>query len=141
MRTRSVGNVVLLACCGWLLLACRPEPPRTSLHQAVLRDDLRLVQQHIEARSDLNAKDTNGWTALHLASLRGNLPIVKALVAGGADTQAAGLNGKSPLDLARDRGQVAIAKFFLDLPAKGQRPTGRGLVDGGLGVSGAMETP
>jgi ankyrin repeat protein len=106
-----------------------------------LRDDLRLVQQHIESRSDLDARDTNDWTALHLAALRGNLSIVKALVTGGADVQAAGRGGKSPLDLARERGQVAVAKYLVELPAKGQRATGRGLVDGGLGVSGAMETP
>lgn len=141
MRTRISWGFVLLVCCGWLFAGCRPEAPKVSLHQAVLKDDLRVVKQHIEARTDLNTKDANGWTPLHLAALRGNLAIAKALVEGGADPQSAGQGGKSPLDLARERGQVAMAKFFLELPAKGQRPTGRGLVDGGLGVSGAMETP
>jgi hypothetical protein len=141
MRTRTGWGWILLACCGWLLVGCRPEAPKTSLHQAVLKDDLRLVKQHIEARTDLNTKDANGWTPLHLASLRGNLGIVKALVEGGADLQAAGQGGKSPLDLARERGQVAVAKFFMEIPAKGQGTTGRGLVDGGLGVSSVLETP
>lgn len=120
---------------------CRPKKPAVSLHQAVQRGDLKLVQQHIAARSDLNVKDVHGWGPMHFAAMKGQLPIVKALVAGGADVQMAGPGGRTPLDMAREKGQVSVAQYLQSLPARSGGGQGRGLVDGGLGVSEVLATP
>jgi len=122
-----------------LIVGCGPETPKVSLHQAVQKGDVKTVQQHVGARSDLNVKDKNGWAPLHFAAMKGELAIVKALTAGGADITRTGPGGRTPLDMAREKGQVAVAKFLMEVkPAGGQ---GRGLVDGGLGVSEVLANP
>ncbi|MGE3312132.1 MAG: ankyrin repeat domain-containing protein [Limisphaerales bacterium] len=129
-----VGLVVLMSFSG-----CGPGKPATSLHQAVQKGDLKAVQQHIAARSDLNVKDKYGWAPLHFAAMKGQLPIVKALTAGGADVNRTGPGGKTPLDMAREKGQVAVAQYLQNVrPASGGG--GRGLVDGGLGVSSVLDS-
>ncbi len=116
-----------------LLLGCGPGKPTIPLHQAVQKADLKAVEQHIAARSDLNVKDKHGWAPLHFAAMKGQLSIVKALTAGGADVNRTGPGGKTPLDMAREKGQVAVAAYLQEVrPRSGQ---GRGLMDGGLGVS------
>lgn len=135
-RVMAAGWVVL-ALCG---LGCGPEKPKTTLHQAVQKGDVKTVQQHVAARTDLNIKDTHGWTPLHFAAMKGNLAIVKVLVGGGADTAAAGPGGRTPLDMAREKGQASVAQFLQSVPAAGGK-RGRGLVDGGLGVSEVLANP
>lgn len=121
------------------VLGCGPGKPTTTLHQAVQKGDLKTVQQHIAARSDLNVKDKYGWAPLHFAAMKGELAIVKALTAGGADVTRTGPGGKTALDMAREKGQVAVAQYLQAVkPAGGQ---GRGLIDGGLGVSEVLANP
>lgn len=115
---------------------CSKKPPSISLHQAVETGNLKAVQQHIAAKSDLNKLDTAGWTPLHLATLKGNLPIVQALSAGGADLNCVSKYGKTPLDLARAKNLPTIVQFLEQQTQK--KGGGRGLIDGGLGVSDAM---
>ena len=130
--------VVALAFWG---TGCGPERPKTTLHQAVQKGDVKIVQQHVAARTDLNIKDTHGWTPLHFAAMKGNLAIVKTLVAGGADTAAAGPGGRTPLDMAREKGQTAVAQYLQTVKPAGGGRQGRGLVDGGLGVSEVLANP
>jgi ankyrin repeat protein len=96
------------------------------------------VQQHIAAGSNLDVRDSVGLTAVHHAAIRGDLPMIEALAAAGADLTVPNAIGKSPLDLARLNGRVAVAKFLQDRPAS--KGGGRGLVDGGLGVSGVLDS-
>jgi len=132
------GGWMVAVLCG---LGCGPEKPKTTLHQAVQKGDVKTVQQHVAARTDLNIKDTHGWTPLHFAAMKGNLGIVKVLVAGGADTAAAGPGGRTPLDMAREKGQVAVAQYLQTVKPAGRGGQGRGLVDGGLGVSEVLANP
>lgn len=120
-------------------VGCRPKPPAIGIHQAVIKGDARAVQQHIAAGTDLRSRDANGWTALHLAAMRGDLPMVRILRAAGADPNQAAQNGKTPLDLAREYGRVPVAAYLQDQPEK-KTGGGRGLVDGGLGVSGVLDS-
>lgn len=126
---------------AWTLVGCGPGKPAVPLHQAVQRGDLKAVQQHVAARSDLNVKDKLGWSPLHFAAMKGQLAIVKALVAGGADLQAAGPGGRTPLDMAREKGQTAVAQFLQSAKPAGGTGQGRGLIDGGLGVSEVLANP
>ncbi len=129
---RSLG----LCAIAFSFLGCEPPaPPAISLHQAVEQGDLAAVQQHIAAKTDLNQPNLAGWTPLHLAAMNGNVAIVQALIAAGADVNKKGQAGKTPLDVARDKRQTTIVQMLQQQPTGTQAPKGRGLVDGGLGVS------
>lgn len=136
--SRGVAGLSVVITCG-LAMGCGPSAPRATLHQSVQKGDLKAVQQHIAAGTDLNAKDRVGYTALQLAVLKGDLPVVKALVAGGADLNRTGPGGKTALDLSREKGRVAITQVLMQRPEKGSG--GRGLMDGGLGVSEVLANP
>jgi ankyrin repeat protein len=90
----------------------------------------------VAAKSDLNKLDNAGWAPLHLAILKGNLAIVEVMSTGGADVNRKSKFGKTPLDVARARNDTAIVQFLQQRTGK---RGGRGLIDGGLGVSDAME--
>jgi hypothetical protein len=123
-----------ISCLCWM--GCDEQTaPSISLHQAVEQGNLKAVQQHIAAKTDLNKADLNGWTALHLAAMKRNLAIVQALTAGGADVNRKGQAGKTALDVAREKGQMAVVAFLQQRNQTG----GRGLIDGGVGVSGVLD--
>ncbi|MHC1769675.1 MAG: ankyrin repeat domain-containing protein [Verrucomicrobiia bacterium] len=124
--------------CLWFA-ACGPVAPKTSLHEAVQDGNLYLVKKHIAAKTDLNKPDSSGWTPLHLAAMNGSLPIVQALTEAGADSKRKGTGGKTPLDVAREKRQAAVVQY---LQQQTPRPAGgRGLIDGGLGVSEVLDNP
>jgi ankyrin repeat protein len=125
----------LISCLCWM--GCGPATPSITLHQAVEQGNLKVVQQHIAAKTDLNKTDTAGWTPLHLAAMKGDLAIVQALSAAGADVKRKGKAGKTPLDVAREKGQTVIVQF---LQQRNQK-RGRALVDGGVGVSEVLDNP
>jgi hypothetical protein len=122
-----------ISCLFWT--GCEQTPPSITIHQAVEQGNLKAVQQHIAAKTDLNKTDTAGWTPLHLAAMKGNLAIVQALSAAGADATRKGKAGKTALDVAREKGQTAIVQFL----QKRNEKRGRGLTDGGLGVSEVLD--
>lgn len=136
---------ILLTCLLWLLTAgCRPSAPPTTLHAAVQDGNYQAVRQHIAARSDLNTKDQSGWTALHLAATKGDLPMVRLLTEAGADTGRTGPGDKTPLDVARAKGRTSVVQYLetkLNTATEKTVPPkrGRGLIDGGLGVSEALD--
>jgi ankyrin repeat protein len=116
-------------------MGCDQTAPSITLYQAVEQGNLKAVQQHIAAKTDLNKADESGWTPLQLAAMKGNLAIVQALSAAGADVKQKGQGGKTALDVAREKGQAAVVQF---LQQRGEK-RGRGLTDGGLGVSDALD--
>ena len=118
-------------------MGCEQATPSITIHQAVEQGNLKAIQQHIAAKTDLNKTDTAGWTPLHLAAMKGNLAIVQALSAAGADAKRKGKAGKTPLDVAREKGQTAIVQFLQQRNEK----RGRGLINGGLGVSEVLDNP
>jgi hypothetical protein len=130
---------VMLGCiCCLCWIACGQSAPRITLHHAIENGNLKAVQQHIAAKTDLNKADQSGWSPLHLAAMKGDLPIVQALATAGADLKRKGKGGKTPLDVAREKGQTAVVQFLQQPRKKGG---GRGLIDGGLGVSEALDNP
>jgi len=131
----NVSQVLLAGALAFLITACGARAPSTSLHAAAEKGDLQIVQQHIAAGTDLNAKNSSGWTPLHLAAMNGKMPIVEALLAGGADDSVTGPQGKTALDVAREKGQTAIAQY---LESRNEN-RGRRLIDGGTGVSDVLD--
>jgi hypothetical protein len=126
--------LVLCSIPALCLMGCDEQTaPSITLQQAAEQGNLKAVQQHIAARTDLNRTDSSGWTALHLAAMKGNLAIVQALTAAGADVKRKGPAGKTPLDVAREKNQRAVVQFLQQKETRG-----RGLIDGGTGVSDVL---
>jgi ankyrin repeat protein len=140
MNPSRLGLLIGLSLGLLALAACGPSAPSVSLPEAAKRGDLRLVKQHIAAKSKLETRDSSGLAAVHHAAIRGDVPMLQALAAAGADLNLGNAVGKTPLDLARLNGKIPAAKFLLDRPAGGQGGGGRGLVDGGLGVSSVLDS-
>ena len=53
-----------------------------------------------DLKTDINARDNNGYTALHGAAARGDNEMIKYLVAHGADVKAVAKNGRTVVDMA-----------------------------------------
>lgn len=138
MKSNSLLWFAALATAALLgLVGCGPSTPRGSLHSAVEKGDLKTVQQHIAFGTDVNAPNSSGYTPLHLAARQGNVEIVKALLKAGADPNRQGPNGETALALAQQNQHAEV--IVLLAPQAPARKGGRGLIDGGLGVSEAME--
>ena len=138
--------MLLTGVAGLLTTGCGPGAPSTPLHSAAQEGNYPAVRHHIAARSDLNAKDKSGWTPLHLAAIKGDLPMVKLLAEAGADAAQTGPGDKTPVDVAREKGQTSVVDYLVARleataePAQaGTERRGRGLMDGGLGVSEVLD--
>lgn len=144
-RMKARITYLLFGCVLSLISAgCWTKAPSVPLQTAVQQGNYGAVRQHIAAGSDLNAKDKSGWTALHLAARKGDLPMVRLLVDAGADINVRGPQGQTPVDVARENNHTTIAQYLQTQVRAVQDKTGgekrgRRLIDGGLGVSDAMD--
>ncbi|GAA5987887.1 hypothetical protein JCM10908_007258 [Rhodotorula pacifica] len=81
------------------------EAPPSKLHELAIDGNAQKLERFLasdESRaSDLNARDSYGYTALHLATDRGHAAAVKTLLAAGADKSIPDEDGNTALDLAR----------------------------------------
>ena len=92
---------VLLVGCG------ESQPPDITIHQAVLRNNIEVVKQHLAAGTDVNVKNRGGQVPLHQAAMRGYKEIVELLLAKGADVNAKGWDGRTPIDYAIRKEEIA----------------------------------
>lgn len=124
-----------------LMVGCGPGTPRGSLHSAVERGDLKTVEQHIAYGTDVNAKNSEGWTPLHLAAKKGDLPVVQALLKAGADVSREGPLGETAVLLAQRGGHNTVVQALQPQTASGGQDGGGGrqLIDGGVGVSEVLD--
>jgi len=63
---------------------------QTPLHYAANNGHLSVVEYLVNQKTDINAKDKDGWTPLHRASRLGHLSVVEYLV-----NQRANINANS----------------------------------------------
>jgi len=74
------------------------KPPGTDIHTAVVLGDLKAIEQHISARSDLNIiEPAGGSSPLITAIVLGKTEIAKALIDAGADLNCQNYQGSTPL--------------------------------------------
>ena len=79
----------------------KPESPSLDIHAAALMGDLAATQQHIQAGSDLNAREaTMGSTPLITAAVFGRTEVAKALIEAGADVNLKNGEGSTALHSA-----------------------------------------
>jgi ankyrin repeat protein len=81
---------------------------------AASKGDLARVKALIDAKTDVNAAEPDGFTALMLASEKGHLEVVRALVDAKADVNAKLSYGITALMWAASRGHLEIVRALLD---------------------------
>ena len=94
------------------------EKPDMDLQAAVISGNLEAVKQHIEAGTDLNAKDPmSGSTPLISAVTFGKTKIASALIDAGADLSVKNNDGATPLHVAAFFCRVECVQKLLDAGA------------------------
>ena len=73
----------------------------TPLKIAVVRDDVRIVTDLLEAGADPNLPGEDDCTPLHHAASHGHLEIIGLLLSHGASTSPVDIFGHTPADIAR----------------------------------------
>lgn len=93
------------------------ENKRTSLHHAVLLNDVQLVEDAVQAGCDVNLRDQFGLCPIHMASARGFVSVVEKLVLLGANVREFTGCGASPLMVAARQNCTEVVKSLLACPA------------------------
>ena len=93
-----------------LLVGCGPS---MSILEAANKGNIEAVKQHLDAGTDVNAKDSARWTPLHYAAANGHKEVVELLIARGADVNAKDVNGGTPLHIASVQGHKETAQLLI----------------------------
>ncbi|CAE7565407.1 Ankrd28 [Symbiodinium sp. CCMP2592] len=97
----------------------RGRPPAISLREAAYEGDVAALTQHLQAGSDLNAADSDGWTAAHVAAYHGRVEVLKFLHQAGANLNVMTNYGATPAFMAANEWKAealeALAKAGADL--------------------------
>jgi uncharacterized protein len=112
MYTRLGFAAMLLAALGMATSLSARELP-----DAMMKGDLRTVQNLLASGADASQAQPDGATALHWAVYRQDVAAVRALVEAGADANAANAAGMTPLALANEAGIPAIIGQLLEAGA------------------------
>lgn len=116
MGKNAICMIVLIAC----LSACAQQPatPSMSLHEAAMLGNLEAIQQHIEAGSNLNERDTMGGASpLITAAVFGQSEVAKALIEAGADVNFTNNEGSTALITAAAFGHFEVARALIEAGA------------------------
>jgi CubicO group peptidase (beta-lactamase class C family) len=88
--------------------------PSVGLHLAALQGNIAAIRQHINAGSDLNARDAYGSTPLIIATAFDKAEVAKALIEAGADMNITNNDGGSALHTAAFLCRTEIVKALVD---------------------------
>ena len=70
------------------------------------------MQLLLEAGSDVDARNWNGWTSLHFAASNDQVAAVEMLLDAGADSQLLDNDGNSPLSIAEEKGSDLVEEVL-----------------------------
>jgi len=109
----TIAAVVVVGCGE----AQPPEPTTAkvtdvSIHEAVAEGNIEAVKRHLNAGTDLDAKNMVGLTPLHYAAANGHKEIAELLIEKGADLNAKDEDGGTPLDVAISFNRTEIADLI-----------------------------
>lgn len=90
------------------------KPPGMDIHAAALMGNLRAIQQHIKAGSDLNEKDEYGSSPLIIAATFGKTEVARVLIEAGADMNCKSNDGSTPLHTAAFFCRIEIVEALLN---------------------------
>lgn len=89
----------------------RPDPHQ--LLEASLRGDLRMVQELVRQKVNIQFANEDGEQALHMAAARGHLPVVVFLISHGANMNARTVKNWIPLHHAIRFNHPVVANYLL----------------------------
>jgi hypothetical protein len=90
------------------------EAPSMDIHTATVLGDLKVIQQHIDAGSDLNEREpTMGSTPLISAAVFGRTEVARALIQAGADVNIQNNEGSTALHSAAFLCRTEIVEMLL----------------------------
>jgi CDK inhibitor PHO81 len=87
---------------------------RTSLHEAALAGELRLVNLCIQRGIKVNQTDAYGRTALHYACMNGHHTVSRTLLMAGANADAQDMDNETPIIYAIINGRVECVRTLID---------------------------
>ncbi len=90
-----------------------PKAPKMDIFAATFTGNIKAVNQHIAAKTDLNQKDGFGSAPLTIAATFGKTEVAKALIEAGADLNITSADGSAPLHTASFFGYTEIVKQLL----------------------------
>ena len=115
-------HLLLTTIAAVLVVGCGPS---VDIWEAARDGKIEAVKQHLEAGTDVNAKDDEwGMTPLFMAAGIGHKKIVELLLANGAEVNAKNDGGVTPLHNAAIQGHKEIVELLIakgaDVNAKNQ---------------------
>mmetsp|Transcript_12242 Transcript_12242/g.33784 ORF Transcript_12242/g.33784 Transcript_12242/m.33784 type:complete len:271 (+) Transcript_12242:15-827(+) len=99
-KTGDVETLQALIDCGVSVNEASENMRNTPLHYACREGRAEAVQALINAKANLEARDSDSRTPLHLAASNGTASVIRVMCANGADLYAKCLDGSTPLDVA-----------------------------------------
>ncbi|MBR8537802.1 ankyrin repeat domain-containing protein [Carboxylicivirga sediminis] len=84
------------------------------IHAAAFMGDVKAINYHIKAGTDLNQKDEYGSTPLIIATTFNRVEAAKALIDGKADLNLKSKDGSTPLHVAAFFCRTEIVEYLLD---------------------------
>ena len=103
------------------------DPPAVSIHQAAWKGDVRAIEQHCDAGTDVNLRNNWNATPLHYATRSGQTAAANLLVAKGANVDAKNNEGVTPLHYSASGGHWAIVALLIANGAKVNEQDSEGL--------------
>ena len=120
MRSTRLTTVVMLVVCAVSAFGegeGEAREPGITIHEAVITGDLRAVEQHVQAGSDIDAVDQYGSTPLTIAATFGITDAARVLIEAGADLDMPNDEGSTPLHIAAFFCRVEIVELLLEAGA------------------------
>jgi len=90
------------------------QAPKVSIHEDAFMGNVKAIEQHIAAKSDLNIKDQFGSSPLAIAATFNKVDVARALINGGADLSIKGADGSTALHTAAFFCRKEIVSALLD---------------------------
>ncbi|MEM7109442.1 MAG: ankyrin repeat domain-containing protein [Bacteroidota bacterium] len=129
LKMKTAKTMLVLSLIAFLFPACSQnqtdskntqvssavQAPDIDIHTAVLYGNLKAVQQHIEAGSDLNSKEPMGGSTPLISAITFNhAEIASALIEAGADLEIQNNDGSSPLHVAAFFCRIELVQMLVD---------------------------
>ena len=104
-------HLLLTTIAAVVLVGCGES--QQSIHNAASKRNIKAVKQLLATGTDVNAKDSDGYSALHITSGKGFNEIAKLLIKEGANVNIKDEDAYTPIHYASVNGHVDIVELLL----------------------------
>lgn len=124
--TITLITIVSLSSCGYKgskentskSITIKVTKPKLDIHDAILKENFEVLEQHILAKTDINKKEAMSGSSPLLTAVTFNKPaMVKALLKAKVDLSIKNNDGSTALHTAAFFGRIDMVKMLLDAGA------------------------